>query len=167
MIEPIDRAKRIRLAGPTRLLGTFTAYGWFQLATEPTNAFSTFDELTYLAVLHHADHTTVASDGYRGSHADDLVAFTGLTAPVLARCLSRLADFGWLHTDQHGRYLPTSAVFTFARGGLSRDGLTVICIRCLAETPRGHAHRHGAGYIGNDCCPGPTPPGPASVPDPS
>jgi len=86
------------------------------------------------------------------------VVFAGLTASVLTRCLGRLADFGWLSGDQYGRFLPTSAVLTFARGGLSADGLSVTCIRCLAQLPRGRAHRHGAGYIGNDCCPDPAAP---------
>lgn len=140
------------MAGPTRLLGTCTAYGWFQLATEPVSEFTTYDKVTYLAVLHHADQVSVTRGGYHGSTSADLVAFAGPTASVLARCLDRLADFGWLRGEPYRRYWPTSAVLTFARGGLSADGLSVTCIRCLAEVPRGHAHRHGAGYIGNDCC---------------
>jgi hypothetical protein len=105
---PLPRATLWRLAAPTRALGTFTAYAWYQLATDMrARALTVAATLLYLAVAHHADHASASasasSDGYHGSAPGDLTEFVGLPPADLRRPLRRLVRIGWLHDAPEDR----------------------------------------------------------------
>jgi hypothetical protein len=150
-VYPLPRATIWRLAAPTRALHTFTAYAWYQLATNKRARALTFGaKLVYLAVAHHADHAT-ASGGYHGSTAADLAEFVGIPAADLRRPLRRLIRIGWLDGDPAGPYTPPSTARTFIGAGQRNDPTRVTCARCLTDLPAEDAIHAGDDLICDHC----------------
>jgi len=151
-MHPLPRAIIWRLAAPTRAQRTYTAYAWYQLATNKRARALTFGaKLLYLAVAHHADHRAVTSAGYHGRTGADLSEFVGVPPADLRRTLRRLHRAGWLDGDPDGPYTPNSAACTFIRGGQGGDATRVSCARCLADLPAEAATRAGDELICDQC----------------
>src|SRR5262249_39677440 len=103
---PLPRATIWRLAAPTPALGTFSAYAWYQLATDKRARAPTFGaKLVYRAVAHHAELSAQQPSGndYRGSTTADLGEFVGVALADL-RPLRRLLRIGWLDGNSDGAY---------------------------------------------------------------
>ena len=92
----------------TAMPGTFTAYAWHRLETDPrARQLSTIRKLTFLAVSHHADRTS-QTGGDQASTAADLVDLTWLPFSTLIPALAALQAGGWLDGDEATGYRPTT-----------------------------------------------------------
>ena len=124
----------------TAMPGTFTAYAWHRLATDPhARGLSAIRKLTFLAVAHHADQASHTPGGYQASTAADLVDLTWLPFTALIPALAALQASGWLDGDEADGYRPPAAAVAFTRGesfdGTSAAVLTASHDGCEPTVP--------------------------------
>ncbi|MGC5054941.1 hypothetical protein ACLQ2S_26250 [Micromonospora sp. DT48] len=116
------------LAAATSRLCTYTAYGWWLLASGRAGRGLHPDDLTpaqrlvCAAVHHHADCVTATGGVYSGCQPDDLVDVTSMSAGSVKSALHRLVRLRWLDRDPgSGMFQVSTAAHAFTRSGWLDD----------------------------------------------